>query len=214
MQARYSDEFCDLDGRYYGFKIEQVPAHSALIGIGSAWRSGRQYKQQVARSAHNAFFIVITRDQGAGRVEVDRDGLPILHYSLAPQDGTKVMRGVREAFRLHAAAGASEIAGPHNQPEPFAAGGSADLESYVDGLDRLGLRSNAFMLFSAHQMGTCRMGGLRSRAVVDPHGQSWDVPGLFVADASTFPTPSGVNPMITAMALAHWVAQTVKAKLG
>jgi len=35
--------------------------------------------------------------------------------------------------------------------------------------------------------------------VVDPSGECWDVAGLYVADASAFPTASGVNPMITAM---------------
>jgi hypothetical protein len=38
-----------------------------------------------------------------------------------------------------------------------------------------------------------------SDSVCDPNGEVWDVAGLYVADASTFPTASGVNPMITAM---------------
>ena len=51
-------------------------------------------------------------------------------------------------------------------------------------------------------MGTCKMGVDKRSSVVDPHGESWDVPGLFVADASVFPGPIGVNPQITIMALA------------
>lgn len=43
-------------------------------------------------------------------------------------------------------------------------------------------------------------------SVVDPSGQCWDVSGLFVADASLFPTASGVNPMITVYGLSHMVA--------
>jgi long-chain-alcohol oxidase len=38
------------------------------------------------------------------------------------------------------------------------------------------------------------------------------VGGLYVADASLFPTGLGVNPMITTMALARRVARTVIAE--
>jgi choline dehydrogenase-like flavoprotein len=44
-------------------------------------------------------------------------------------------------------------------------------------------------------------------------GESWDVRNLFVADASTFPTPSGVNPMITVQAIAYHVARYIKTRL-
>jgi choline dehydrogenase-like flavoprotein len=36
--------------------------------------------------------------------------------------------------------------------------------------------------------------------------------GLYVADASLFPTAIGVNPMLTVMALARRVARTVVAE--
>lgn len=55
-------------------------------------------------------------------------------------------------------------------------------------------------------MGTCRMGCSPSSSVCDASGQCWEVYGLYVADASAFPTSSGANPMITAEALAHCVA--------
>jgi choline dehydrogenase-like flavoprotein len=49
-------------------------------------------------------------------------------------------------------------------------------------------------------------------AVCDEHGQVHDVPGLYVADASLFPASSGVNPMITIMALAHCVGAGIAAR--
>ena len=59
------------------------------------------------------------------------------------------------------------------------------------------------------QMGTARMGADRKRAVTDTRGESWDVRGLYVADASLFPSASGVNPMVTTEALAYVVAQNI-----
>jgi choline dehydrogenase-like flavoprotein len=54
---------------------------------------------------------------------------------------------------------------------------------------------------SAHTIGTCRMGVEASSAVVDPEGRSFDVPNLYVADGSTFPSALSVNPALTIMAL-------------
>jgi choline dehydrogenase-like flavoprotein len=36
------------------------------------------------------------------------------------------------------------------------------------------------------------------------------VKGLFVSDGSVFPAASGVNPMLTIMALSHYISQYVK----
>jgi choline dehydrogenase-like flavoprotein len=47
--------------------------------------------------------------------------------------------------------------------------------------------------------------------VADPYGKVHGVRGLYVADASGFPTASGVNPMLSVMALAYRVAQRIKA---
>jgi len=44
---------------------------------------------------------------------------------------------------------------------------------------------------SMHQMGSCRMGSSPPNSVTDGQGHCWDVAGLYVADASCFPTASG-----------------------
>lgn len=72
-----------------------------------------------------------------------------------------------------------------------------------------GVRKFDMPLFSAHQMGSCHMGCSRATSAVDPDGCVWDVEGLFVADGSLFPTPSGVNPMITIYGVSHLVASGI-----
>ncbi|WP_461103181.1 GMC family oxidoreductase [Spirosoma koreense] len=54
---------------------------------------------------------------------------------------------------------------------------------------------------NAHVIGTCRMGTDPARAVVNPEGQSFDIPNLYISDNSTFPSALSVNPALTIMAL-------------
>jgi choline dehydrogenase-like flavoprotein len=52
-----------------------------------------------------------------------------------------------------------------------------------------------------HPTGTCRMGSSPEHSVVDRHGQVWGHPGLYVGDASVFPSSGGVGPSLTVVAL-------------
>ena len=63
--------------------------------------------------------------------------------------------------------------------------------------------------YGAHAMGSCRMGEEKARSVVDPLGRTHDIPNLFICDTSVFVTGAGVNPTLTAMALAARSAEHV-----
>ncbi len=54
---------------------------------------------------------------------------------------------------------------------------------------------------TAHTIGTCRMGVDAGDSVVDPYGRSFDVPNLWIADNSVFPSALAANPALTIMAL-------------
>ena len=86
-----------------------------------------------------------------------------------------------------------------------------ELDAFCDRVAAERVDGNWSTLFSAHQMGTCRIGRDSRSAVCDARGEVFGVRGLFVADASAFPASSGVNPMITVMALAMTVASEVTA---
>ena len=74
---------------------------------------------------------------------------------------------------------------------------------------RLPLQKYSWPVLSAHQMGSARMGTSPDLSVCDPRGECWEAGGLYIADASAMPTCSGVNPMVTTMALAHMVAEGI-----
>ncbi|KAJ5645769.1 hypothetical protein N7490_002141 [Penicillium lividum] len=56
-------------------------------------------------------------------------------------------------------------------------------------------------------MGICRMGSSAKSSVV------WGTKGLYVMDASVFPSASGANPIVTIMAIADWASQEMARKM-
>lgn len=215
MMGVYSDELGDLDGQHYGVKLETPPAHPGLLGYALPWLSAHHYKSLMARVAMDAAFIVLTRDRGSGRIIIDKRGRPRLHYHLSKIDSDHLQAGIEAALRVATAAGAVEISTLHSGLPAFrpTENDAAAFEEYLQRVKKAGTTVNKLGLFSAHQMGTCRMGGERAHSVLDHNGQSWAVKNLFVADASTFPTSSGVNPMITIEAIAYQIAQYIKTRL-
>jgi choline dehydrogenase-like flavoprotein len=63
--------------------------------------------------------------------------------------------------------------------------------------------------YGAHAMGTCRMGSDPGTSVVNEYCQCHDVKNLFVCDTSVFVTGAGVNPTLTAMAIASRAAERI-----
>lgn len=64
--------------------------------------------------------------------------------------------------------------------------------------------------YGAHAMGTCRMGKDPSDSVVNEFCRTHDVPNLFICDTSVFVTGAGVNPTLTAMAIAKRSVNYIK----
>ncbi len=56
---------------------------------------------------------------------------------------------------------------------------------------------------TVHPLGGCPMGTDSSDGVVDPHGEVFGYPGLYVADGAVMPGPVGPNPSLTIAALAN-----------
>ncbi len=60
-----------------------------------------------------------------------------------------------------------------------------------------------------HQNGTCRMGTDPKSSVLNKCGQAHDVDNLFIADTSVFVTCAGLNPSLTAQALAYRTSEYI-----
>jgi choline dehydrogenase-like flavoprotein len=207
-QSIMSDAFAEIDGAH-GFRIEATPMHPGIMGSALPWWSAEQHAARLAESVHLSAFLAIVRDRTPGRVDVDRDGAPRIRYGVGAPERRLLERGMVEMARLHEAAGAGRIFTLHTPPLERQAGGS--VESFVDGIRARGVSPNRVLLFSAHQMSSCRMGVEAKDSTADPDGRVRGVDGLWVTDASAFPTASGVNPMLTIFALARRTAERMAA---
>ncbi len=206
-QASLVDEFAGGDDGH-GFLIEAPQYATGTIAAATPFVSGADHKQAMAELPTGASFIGLIRDHGSGRVTIDEAGQAVPWYSLDdPRDVRTTHRALEAQVRLHVAAGARQIAALAAGMPTWRVGD--DVDRYIERLQRVPLRAGGFRLFSAHQMGTCRMGADPHTSVANPYGELHDTPGVWIGDASAFPTPSGTNPMITIMALAHRTGEAI-----
>jgi acyl-CoA reductase-like NAD-dependent aldehyde dehydrogenase/choline dehydrogenase-like flavoprotein len=209
-QAALSHEFADLEDGY-GFLIECPHHNTGVFAAASTWESGRQHKQEMLRFPNAISFINLTRDHGEGRVVIDAGGNAVPAYPLTDElDIRNIRRGLGEMIRMHDAAGAERIGALKRKDGIWERG--EDLDAYIDRVTNGSLAPFEQALFSAHQMGTCRMGTDPEDSVAGPWGELHDTTGVWIGDASAFPTSSGVNPMMTIMALAHRTAEAIAAE--
>jgi long-chain-alcohol oxidase len=212
LQARWSAQLRERLGPYAPI-FETVPVHPGTAAVALPWRSAAEHRALMERSANLSLIGVLCRDSGAGRVRVDRDGSPRVRWRLAPADEARMAEGLAAAGEVLAAAGASEVFSVHRQRFAFRPGDPGAQRAWAEATRRAGFGGGRATLASYHQMGSCRMGTDPASSAVGPDHQTHELPGLYVADASLFPTASGVNPMLSVMALAHRAAGLLAARL-
>ncbi len=217
MQTIVVRRFQDMSEGHHGPWLESAPAHPGLSALALPWSGGRAHKDAMRRLDRAASTIVLVRDVAEGRVTTDARGNPILEYRLSARDRRNLSRGLREAARIHRAAGAVRIGTLHLQDCSVGDGispiGNAEFDAFLDRVARLGIRENGVALFSAHPMGSARAGHDPGSSAAKPTGECHEVRNLWIGDGSILPTAPGVNPMISIMALAARTAGFIQRRL-
>jgi choline dehydrogenase-like flavoprotein len=163
-------------------------------------------------SACAAALIVLTRDRDEGEVALDaRAGV---RYRISRYDAGHMLTALNGLVDLAFAAGSRKVTTLHQQVLELSRADATQSRRREFGERLLASSSapNRISIFSAHQMGTCRMHRDPAQGVVDERGAVHGTKGLHVADASVFPSASGVNPMLTIMALANRSACAIMEK--
>jgi choline dehydrogenase-like flavoprotein len=215
--ARSLQHFGRTGGRdHAGFVIESAPAHPGLIASALPWDNGEAAAAVMGEIGRYAPLIGIVDDSGWGRVAWSRGGHPRITYKLGRDDAGVARRALVELARLGRAGGADRILALTTPAMAWDEGeGQVGFETLLRRLSTASTAANRITLFSAHQMGSARGGADPRDHPVDPFGRVRSdgsgriVRRLHVADASLFPTASGVNPMLTVMLLAERAARAV-----
>jgi choline dehydrogenase-like flavoprotein len=191
--------------------IENPPVHMGILGLILPWNCGLQLKVISLAWKQFATFLGISRDKSlqSNRVDIDRDGNPVIHYTVADHDKPNLLAGLEMQLRMQRAAGAKAIFYGHSRSPWYVSKGENDdteFESFLDQVRQIGVQSLDMQIFSAHQMSSCRMGSDETKGPVSRRGSLYECKNLFVADGSVLPTSLGINPMITIFAFAHMIS--------
>lgn len=215
------DEFQNLDGHGHGAKLECMTMLPSWFLPFLPWSGGLEYKVQCSKFPQMTGHLALVRDRDSGRVYADPvDGRCRIAYTPSAFDRKHCLEGALALARILYVQGAKEIFTVTAGMPTFTRSGDAAkdtgdgindpaFQAWLAEMRKRGVNPPETGWGSAHQMGTCRMATTQKAGVVDPKGKVWGVEGLYVADASVFPSASGVNPMITNMAISDWISRGI-----
>lgn len=203
--------------------LETPQGHPSFIATMLPWHGSLLFKIIMLKYRQSAVFLGISRDisQPSNRVEINSQGLPIVHYRMTNHDSDMVMAGVESCLRLlysdprvgmimvsHASL--SPFVRRQNEPEVDA---QKRFEAFVQVVKRDGIQPMRAQLYTAHQLSTARMAPTVETGPVNTQGELYECDNLFVADGSVVPTALGINPMVTIESFAQMISRHINGRL-
>jgi choline dehydrogenase-like flavoprotein len=215
--ARYEEEVRGWDGVMQSYFIDQwedphrvlLEATFTPLAFGGAWLvgSGAEHQRSMLDFGHVGSIGVHLCDHSKGRVGLANEGALRAGYKLTDEDARQIVFGIARAAEIHFAAGATAV-----YPNIPRAGTlkPGDLEQF----QATRFKASELRLEAFHPMGTARIAADPRRGVCAADGSVNGTPGLYVADASLFPTSVGLNPMMTIIAFAKQVSRGIATGAG
>lgn len=190
-----------------GMKLEVLWSPPAVLaarlpGLGSAYQGHLKTYDRMA-----PFDVIVAADHSHGTVSAKRSGFdPDLRFHFHDDDVKLIQRGLSILSDICWASGAvSILPGIHGIPEEL----TSKAESEV--LRTMKLKGSDTITAANHAFGSTRMAKRREDGVVRDDGRAHDLDNLYISDTGIFASSPAVNPMLTVMALADRVAQTIAA---
>jgi choline dehydrogenase-like flavoprotein len=192
----------DARGDYAGGGYIMLSNHQSP-GIAAAMLGGvGQTHLELMKRYHNyGSLMSVIDEEHPGRVYIDKDGYRRTEFALTGVDQHKAVDYLKNAARIFLAAGAERVI------IPDVYGTSVRNEAEV--ARNITLRSvqpNAQFAAGSHLLGTAPMGTDPDDSFAGPTGESHRMKGLYVADGAAVPTTISVDPSLTIMGIARWIA--------
>jgi choline dehydrogenase-like flavoprotein len=206
--AKYEEEVRGWEGVMQSYYIDEWESERVLLeatftplAFGGAWLqgAGRAHQEAMLEFGHISSIGVQLADRSVGRVRLLGDGSLKAGYRLTDDDAQRFIFGIARAAEVHFAAGATEVYPNIPRAGVLRPGQVAEFEATR-------FKASELRLEAFHPMGTARISGDETAGVCDARGAVRGVEGLYVADASLFPSAVQVNPMMTIVAFAKRVA--------
>jgi len=189
-----------------GMMFEGASTPLDVTALAIPW-IGRRFMDVIESYRNLATFGFMIEDTSRGEVRPGPRGSPLITYRLNDTDTKRMQRGISILCEVFFGAGAKRVL-------PMLPG-AEELSTPAD-IDRVRtarLRPGDLEVSAYHPLGTCRMGTDPSSSVVGPTHETHEVAALYLVDGSAVPTPLGVNPQMTIMALALRAAEGIDAVL-
>ncbi|HWN73234.1 MAG TPA: GMC family oxidoreductase N-terminal domain-containing protein, partial [Solirubrobacterales bacterium] len=210
--ARYPEDVNGWEGVMQSYYVDQwehergvlLEATFTPLAFGGAWLvgTGAEHQRSMLGFGRIGSIGVQLRDVSVGAVGLANEGALRARYRLNDEDTGKTIFGIARAAEVHFAAGATEVY--PNIPRVGVLKPS-DLATF----EATRFKASELRLEAFHPMGTARIASDPRLGVCAPDGSVNGTRGLYVADASLFPTAPGVNPMMTIIAFAKQVSRGI-----
>jgi choline dehydrogenase-like flavoprotein len=209
--ARYEEEVRGWEGVMQSYYVDEWESRRLLLeatftplAFGGAWLrgTGREHQRAMLEFGRVGSIGVHLSDRSSGRVGLAGDGSLRASYKLTAADAERLAFGIARAAEIHFAAGASEVYPNIARVGVLTPDRLADFEAAT-------FKPSELRLEAFHPMGTARIAAGEAEGACAADGSVNGVAGLYVADASLFPSSVGVNPMMTVIAFAKRIAAGV-----
>jgi len=207
--ARYEEEVRGWDGVMQSYYVDEWEPRGVLLeatftplAFGGAWLlgAGESHQRAMLDFGHVGSIGVHLCDRSSGRVGLGAEGSLRASYKLRTDDAARLAHGIARAAEIHFAAGATEVYPNIARVGVLKPGDLAEFEATA-------FKPSELRLEAFHPMGTARISADEREGVCSTDGSVHGTAGLYVTDASLFPTSVGVNPMMTVIAFAKQIAR-------
>jgi choline dehydrogenase-like flavoprotein len=193
-----------------GIKLEALWATTSTFAMRLP-KAPKQFKRYLDKFDHISVWDGwVSGEASTGKVRALPGGRPDIAYDIGDADVRRLAEATALLCDMYAAVGAREVfLGVRGLPTVM------NPEEAARELRAGSFAASDLTSGSNHVMGTMPMGAKAEQgAACDAWGKVWGTEDCYVCDTSLYPSSPGVNPQLTAMALAHRLGLELPSRYG